>query len=261
MRPDGWSDVDRSEQPERMVDGLDRLRAELFFVQEKAALLGSLELRGGERALDVGCGTGEDTAELVGAGCAATGVERSLTMLREARRRHPGLRLVGGDATRLPFAAASADRIRVDRVVQHLWHAVDAVREWRRVLVPAGRVAVFEPDVMSTRIEGVDPRAAEAVAAWRASTRAGAPVVRSLARVLTDAGFDDVQVDVSVLDLSDLRRADGIMGLAGWGESATAAGALDPVAGATWRADVEAAASAGTLRFTCAYARTTARAG
>ncbi len=256
-----WSDVDAAARPERFVTGLDWLRTEPFFVHEKAVLLSGLELRGGERSLDVGCGTGEDTAELVRAGCVATGLDRSSTMLTEARRRHPGVPFVACDANRLPFAAASLDRIRVDRVVQHLPHAAAALREWLRVLASAGRIAILEPDLTTARIDGLDARAAEVVAAWRAGTRPGAAVVCSLEEVLGAAGFEGVRVDVSVLDLTDLGRADGIMGLADWGTAATEAGALDPVAGARWRADVEQAAADGTLRYRCAYVRARARSG
>jgi SAM-dependent methyltransferase len=261
MRASAWSDVDRSAERDRLVAGLDRLRAEPFFVQQKAALLDALAVRGGERAVDLGCGTGDDTVELLRAGCAATGLERSLTMLEEARRRHPGLPLVAGDATRLPLPAGSQDRVRVDRVVQHLQDAREAVREWRRVLRPDGRLVVFEPDLSTVRIEGVDAGAAGDVAAWRTSTRPGAEVVRSLGRVLADSGFADVRVDVSVLHLTDLGRADGIMGIADWGELGADAGALDAGAGARWRAEVQAAAADGTLRYTCAYLLATGRVG
>ena len=256
-----WSDVDTAGRPARFVAGLDRLRSEPFFVEQKGRVLAALDLRGDARVADVGCGTGEDTAEMARAGCAAVGIERSSVMLDEARRRHPGVRFVVGDAGRLPFPASSLDRVRVDRVLQHLPRAAEAVREWHRVLRPRGAVVIFEPDLTTACIEGVDVEAAASVVAWRAKTRPGAHAVQALAEVFERAGFLDVRVDSVVLDLDDLRRADRIMGLPDWGEAAGRAGALAPLPAARWRDDIAAAAASGMLRYRCSYLLGHARVG
>ena len=49
--------------------------------------------------LDIGCGTGHVTADLAQRGLDVVGVDPSAAMLEVARRRHPGLRWVLGDAT------------------------------------------------------------------------------------------------------------------------------------------------------------------
>ncbi|MFE2015137.1 class I SAM-dependent methyltransferase [Streptomyces sp. NPDC059491] len=51
----------------------------------------------GPRVLDIGCGTGRDTAHLHRAGRTATGADLSETMLAHARTRHPGPRYVAAD--------------------------------------------------------------------------------------------------------------------------------------------------------------------
>src|SRR5262249_46894831 len=154
---------------------------------------------------------------------------------------------------------ASLDGVRVDRVVQHLADAAAAIGEWRRVLRGGGRLVVFEPDLTTARIEGVDPNAARAVCRWRVGARPGARAVRELGAVVAAAGLGDVRVDPAVLDVGDLGRADGIMGIADWGGAAATAGALDAAAGARWRDDVLAAAGRGTLRYVCSYVRARAR--
>jgi len=261
VRPSAWSDVDASARPSRFVTGLDRLRNEPFFAEQKARLLAAMELRGGERVVDVGCGTGEDTAELARMGCRAVGIERSETMLVEARRRHPDLRVIAGDAHRLPFRDSTLDRVRADRVVQHLARGLDALRDWQRVLRPGGALVIFEPDLATARIEGVDREAAEAVVDWRAGTRPGGATVHALGDVLRGAGFGDVRTDGVLLELDDLGRADGIMGLEAWGEAAGAAGRLAPEAAARWADEARAAWADGQLRYSCSYLIGHARAG
>jgi len=255
-----WSDVDAAPAPERLVAGLDRLRSDPFFVRGKARLYAALELRADQRVADVGCGTGDDTAALAEAGGEAIGIDRSTRLLSEARRRHASVAFVVGDARALPLATASIDRLGVDRVVQHLARAERALGEWRRVLRPGGVIAIFEPDVTSARIEGLDPRVAERVLAWRAATRPGASVVADLPGRLEGAGFSDVSVEPAPLVLEDLARADSMMGLPDWGEAAGAAGVLDPADAARWRPEALAAAERGTLRFSTTYVLVSARA-
>ena len=70
---------------------------------------------------------------------------------------------------------------------------------------------------------------------------------------LRAAGFSDVHVEAVTLDLGDRDRADGIMGLAGWGRAAADAGLLSRVDAQQWSEAVHAAASNGTLGYRCSY--------
>ena len=260
MPASDWSDVDASARPARFVAGLDALRADPFFAAQKVRILEALELPAGEIVADVGSGTGEDAAELARAGCRAVGVERSAVLLAEARRRHHAPRFVAADARALPFGDETVSRVRVDRVLQHLDRPREALTEWRRVLRRGGALAVFEPDLLTARIEGLDPTVAVAVLRWRAGTRPGAGAVHDLAGALGAAGFADVRVDAVALDLDDLHRADGMMGLPEWGESAGGAGFLAPRDALRWRDDALAASQRGTLRYSCTYLHGRARA-
>jgi ubiquinone/menaquinone biosynthesis C-methylase UbiE len=74
------------------------------------------------------------------------GVEPSGEMARIARRRWPGLRVVGSGLRDLPFGTATVDAI----VAAYTWHQlspedrVDSVGEMRRVLRPGGQVVVAD---------------------------------------------------------------------------------------------------------------------
>ena len=74
-------------------------------------VLARLRPRGGERILDLGCGTGRLTAEMAGApGIIAIGLDRSASMLREAadagRSGRNHVAYVRGDGAALPFVPA-----------------------------------------------------------------------------------------------------------------------------------------------------------
>jgi len=60
-------------------------------------------------ALEVGCGTGHFTAWLARRLPRVVGLDRSPAMVAEARRRHPGLPLIQGDAHDLPVRAGAID--------------------------------------------------------------------------------------------------------------------------------------------------------
>jgi trans-aconitate methyltransferase len=249
----GWTSVDGVPEPKRLVVGLDRLRAEPFFQDLRASVLGLVDPEPEQRVIDIGCGTGEDTGVLAGRGCLAVGVDLSTTMLREARRRHPGVPFVAADARHLPFPGASTRAVMVNRLLQHLPGAPGALAEWHWLLNPGGRLVICEPDLTTAAVEGLDTVATAAVLNWRASTRAGLKTVHDLPNALRHAGFAGVSVEPRVLELSDLTRADGIMGLAEWGRLASESGALSSEVGTRWRGDVENAWRRGRLRYSCTY--------
>jgi SAM-dependent methyltransferase len=97
----------------------------------------------GQRALDVGCGPGALTAELVG----RLGVERvtaadpSQSFVAAARERHPGVEVVSAAAEDLPFADDAFDLALAQLVVHFMADPVAGLREMARVARPGGTVA------------------------------------------------------------------------------------------------------------------------
>lgn len=67
------------------------------------SLLELLQPRPGERILDIGCGTGQLTAEIARSGAHVVGLDSSPEMLAEARKNCPGSEFVQGDATSFRF--------------------------------------------------------------------------------------------------------------------------------------------------------------
>jgi SAM-dependent methyltransferase len=100
-------------------------------------------LTSGHRALDVGCGPGALTTELVerlGAASVAA-VDPSETFVAATRARHPGVDVCRASAEALPFTDREFDAALAQLVVHFMTDAVAGVREMARVTRREGAVA------------------------------------------------------------------------------------------------------------------------
>lgn len=92
------------------------------------------------RVLDVGCGTGAYLNRFSDLGFTPIGIEPAPRMLALARQNNPGVEIIEGIATSLPFPDASFDFVNAIEVFRYL-HLADtkqAFRECLRVLKPGG---------------------------------------------------------------------------------------------------------------------------
>lgn len=104
----------------------------------------AIDPKPGERVLDVAAGTGTSSASIARSGAKVTGLDFSDGMLGEARRRHPELEFVHGDAETLPFPDERFDAVTISFGLRNVQHPQLALAEMYRVLVPGGRVVVCE---------------------------------------------------------------------------------------------------------------------
>jgi SAM-dependent methyltransferase len=97
---------------------------------------------GGQRVLDVGCGPGALTAELVGrAGTdAVSAVDPSALFVSAARERLPGVDVHLAPAEALPFPDGTFDAALAQLVVHFMTDPVAGLREMGRVTRPGGVV-------------------------------------------------------------------------------------------------------------------------
>ena len=105
------------------------------------ALLAAAGAGKGTRLLDVASGPGYVAAAAAAMGASVTGVDFSSEMVALARRRHPQIEFLDGDAEALPFPDRSFDAVAINFGVLHLARPDTALAEARRVLRPGGRCA------------------------------------------------------------------------------------------------------------------------
>ncbi len=109
---------------------------------ERPAVLAMVGEVMGKRILDAGCGAGAHALELVAGGAQVTGLDSSAGMLAiAADRLGPDVPLHHVDlAEPLPFADGSFDVVLASLVMHYLQDWVPTLAEFRRVLVPGGRL-------------------------------------------------------------------------------------------------------------------------
>jgi len=154
----------------------DRYAAILSYGQDprwRRFLVSRVEAGPGDTVLDVATGTGAVAKELLRRyHCAVVGLDQSPEMLAEARRRLPAsVRLVEGDAERLPFADASFDALTFTYLLRYVDDVGATLGELARVVRQGGTIASLEFAV---------PRNPLAYGPWRLHVGVGLPVAGRL---------------------------------------------------------------------------------
>jgi len=144
----------------------------------------------GDRALDVGAGTGALTSELLRRGASVTAAEPSAVFTRALRSRFPSVEAHETPAETLPFADDVFDVALAQLVVAFMEDAPTAIREMARV---ARTVAVCMWGVEEMEMFAAIGRTAQAVGG---STEAGARRYRTmpeLVALLEEGGLRDLE--------------------------------------------------------------------
>lgn len=103
-----------------------------------ASVLELLAALADERILDVGCGTGQLTAEIAKAGAQVVGLDSSAEMIAEARRNFPNITFVLGDAAGFGFPEPF-DAVFSNAALHWVKDADGAVESIANALRPGGR--------------------------------------------------------------------------------------------------------------------------
>lgn len=188
----------------------DRTNAILSLRQDhrwRAHVVRALDVRPGERVLDLAAGTGTSSDPLADAGVRVVACDFSLGMLRAGRSRRPDRVLVAGDALRLPFADGAFDAATISFGLRNVSEPQAALAELRRVTRHGGRLVVCEfshptwspwRTVYSGYLMRALPAVAERVASNPEAYRYLAESIRAwpdqdgLAQTIRSAGWDEV---------------------------------------------------------------------
>jgi len=212
----GWMDATAAPHPIEYLDAAAGVRVALDY---KRRLLSAFDVRAGHAVLDVGCGPGTDLGRLADAvtpSGSVVGLDNDPAMLAEARRRladRPEVSIWSGDAHALPLADASVDRVRTDRVLQHVADPVGVLAEALRVLRPSGLLAMAEPDWDTLAVADEDVATSRVWARFVAAQVRNATVGRQLVRLAVGAGFAVRTVKAVPVVFRDFAGAEQILGL------------------------------------------------
>ena len=247
----GFNAVDSAADPTSLVAALDE-QATLPAVRRlRAAAVELLDPRPGQQLLDAGCGTGDVTrqlAALVGVKGGVVGIDPSITMLDEARRRTLGadglaaFRL--GDITALDARDGDFDGAYCERVLQHLTRPGAAIAELVRVTKPGGRIVVLDTDWGMHAIHGADPGlTARVVDCWAQAVPNGWSG-RRLTTLLARAGVRAPTASAETLITTDAQRST-VEPITTMAEFSVRVGALSPTEAETWLTQLADAGAGG----------------
>ncbi|MFT3714253.1 MAG: methyltransferase domain-containing protein [Archangium sp.] len=123
-----------------------RLEKQASFISQTTFPL--LDFAPGHRVLDLATGVAAMATRLLKRfpGISLVGVDLSRTQLGAARSHHPEVTVLRGDATRLPFADETFDRVHCSWLLEHVPDPVAVLRDVRRVLKPGGSCHFIEVD-------------------------------------------------------------------------------------------------------------------
>lgn len=110
----------------------------------RKAVADALELRPGQRVLDLAAGTGTSAQAFVERGAQVVACDFSLGMLAVGRQRLPHMPFVAGDGMALPFGDASFDAVTISFGLRNIHDPVLGLQEMRRVTKPGGVLVVCE---------------------------------------------------------------------------------------------------------------------
>jgi demethylmenaquinone methyltransferase/2-methoxy-6-polyprenyl-1,4-benzoquinol methylase len=189
----------------------------------RRAMVDGLELRAGERLLDVACGTGSVARLAADAGCEVTALDQSADMLAEAQA--PRVGLVRGTAERLPVPDATFDALTFTYLLRYVADPGSCMRELVRVLRPGGRLGMVEfgrprglagaPWWFYTRV--VLPATGAAIGhGWRQIGSFLGPSIDGFHRRYPPAALTALWTDAGLVDVRTERRSLG-GGLLMWG--------------------------------------------
>lgn len=147
----------------------------------------------GNRIFDIGCGNGKDAAALAGMGATVLGIDCHADFLKDASQllsKRLSLDFLQSNADRIALSAESADKIRFDRVFQHLENPTAVLIEAKRLLKPGGICQVVDVDYFGLKISSCDVELerliVDSIAYERIPNAHNIPDLRAM---LADCGF------------------------------------------------------------------------
>ncbi len=202
-----FTDLDRVPSIKPYVAALEAFDALPQLQQLRVLARERARIGAGSTVLDVGCGFGLESlrlARLVEPGGKVTGIDKSADFISEAQARAKAAKLAidfeVDDADALPFAGASFEVARAERVLVYLPDPKRALAEMRRVTRQGGMITAIEPDFGTNEINLPDRALVRRVLDHECD--ANVPhglLVRDLRGLMLDVGLHDIEIDTRIV--------------------------------------------------------------
>ncbi|HLE47782.1 MAG TPA: class I SAM-dependent methyltransferase [Candidatus Thermoplasmatota archaeon] len=127
----------------------DEIRKTMYTDEVRNKAIESCKLEQGQRAVDVGAGTGFVTEALLERGVPTVAVDHSFPMLEQLRKKFTNSNLLNikiGTGERIPLLANRFDAALANMSLHHAENPDKMIIEMTRVLKPGGRMAITDLD-------------------------------------------------------------------------------------------------------------------
>jgi ubiquinone/menaquinone biosynthesis C-methylase UbiE len=191
----------------------DMLRAiDDFMIDVKRRCYEWMELKSGDRVLDVGCGLGLDVRRIKrseGLSIDAVGVDLRYIPWQSSwgAAMKQGAAFTAADAALLPFNKNTFDVVWADRLLQHVDDPMRALLEFKRIAKPGGRIVLADSDHTSARVLCNDKVVGQRLMDFRASTIKNGFAGKMLNAWCEEAELRLICADAIELDIGSLELA------------------------------------------------------
>lgn len=202
-----------------------------------------LAIKSGSRILDIGCGTGEDAISLAksvipfGGHVTAIDSDHNLLQVAAARSADRGLPLhfQCADIYELPFAIATFDAVRIDRVLHFLPDPRRALASAIQATKAQGRIVVTEPDWSSFRIQSqADPDLTASILQAGVPSEGPACIGGELDSLFSRCGLEILAFHPMEVKVRSVRTAMQLFGIEKIAQRAVLSGALTAPDAVQW---------------------------
>ena len=140
---------------EKLYDSTYLEQLQTFFARTKKRSFDLLQPQEHEVIVDVGCGTGTDALNLFQQSNAnIIGIDHDCSFITKAKKRIEGKKIefICCEAEQIPLPSQSIDKVRFDRVFQHIPNQKDVLAETSRILKPGGIIQIIDTNYLGFKL-------------------------------------------------------------------------------------------------------------